>query len=70
MIDVQKYFSRLGGLLFEWKRRKEEITTINSDHYNDIKKNELIKLQKEINEHLKIGTIWGLESGIEKEIKE
>jgi len=68
--DVQKYYSRLGGLLFEWKRRKGEITKSNSDHFNDILKNELIKLQEEIDEHLVIGTIWGLESGIKKEIKE
>jgi len=68
--DVQKYYSRLGGLLFEWKRRKGEIRKSNSDHFNDILKNELIKLQEEINEHIEIGTIWGLISGIKKEIKE
>jgi len=70
MIDVQNYYSRLGGLLFEWRRRKGEITKSNPAHSNDIFKNELIKLQEEINEHIEIGTIWGLISGINKEIKE
>ena len=69
-MDVQKYYSRLGGLLFEWKRRKGEIKSSSPNYYKDTLKNELIKIQEEIDEHVVIGTIWGLEPGIIKEIKE
>ena len=60
IMDVQKYYSRLGGLLFEWKRRKGEIKSSNPNYYNDTLKNELIKLQEEIDEYVEIGNIWGI----------